>query len=308
MEKYFKNKRSAIVISLFSMMLWGSAIPLIKATYREMEVAPDDAGAKVLVAGARFCIAGLMGLVYFLLLHREKKTPVHISWKYVGILCLFQTSFQYSFYYLGLSRTLGVKAAVIQSCNAFFIVILSALMMKDDRLTPRRLLSLLIGTAGIVVTNFQAGTSLHFRFTGEGFILIAALFGALATVFVRKYGKHQDPALASGLQFFLGSLPLIVLGAALCHEWPKVTPAAVLMLLYGGFISATAFMLWSMVLRYQNSGEFGVYRLFIPVFGSLFSVLFLKERFTASIFAGMVLVLLGSLILNLPARKKRGEK
>ncbi len=304
MEKYFKNKRSAIVISLFCMLLWGSAIPLIKASYRVMEVASDDVGAKLLVAGVRFCIAGLMGLGYFLLLNRGKPRGT-VSWKYVGILCLLQTTLQYLFYYLGLSNTPGVKAAVIQSSNAFFIVILSALVMRDDRLTPRRLLSLAIGTAGIVAANFQAGSFFSFHLTGEGFLLIATLFNAMATVFVRKWGKGQDPALASGLQFFVGSLPLIALGAALCRQWPHFSPVALVMLLYGGFISSTAFALWSMVLRYQSSGEFGIYRLFIPVFGSLFSVLFLGEYFTLEICIGMVLVLLGSLILNLPDRKKK---
>ena len=304
MEKYFKNKGSAIAISMFCMMLWGSALPVIKATYRIMEVSSDDVGAKLLVAGIRFFLGGVMALGYYALLNRGKPMQKP-NWKYIIMLGLLQTSFQYIFYYMGLAHTLGVKAAVIQASNAFFIVIISAMVIKGDRLTVRRLVSLAIGTAGIVVANFQAGSFSGFKMTGEGFLVLAALFSALASVFVAKYGKGKDAFFAGGMQFFLGSLPLIVMGLALCKQWPQVNASGVLLLLYGAFISATAFPLWSLVLRYQSSGEFGVYRLFIPVFGALFSVLFLKERFTTEIFIGMVLVLLGSLILNLPTKKKK---
>lgn len=297
MERYFRDKKCAIIISLFCMILWGSAIPLIKCTYSVMHIAPENIGAKILVAGIRFCIAGILGLGYFALLDHEKSN-VKLSWKYVLILSLIQTSIQYLFYYLGLANTMGVKASIIQASNAFFIVIISAMVLKDDKITPRRMMSLVIGTAGIIIANLKPGSEMSFHMNGEGFILAATIFNATATVYVRKYGKNQNAALVSGLQFFMGSIPLIIIGMVCCKELPVFTVQAVLMLVYGGFISATAFTLWSILLKYQNSGEFGVYKLFIPVFGSVFSLLVLKESFTPNLLVGMVLVLLGSLILN----------
>lgn len=303
MERYFKDKRFSIIISLFCMILWGSAIPLIKCTYSELCIAPENIGAKIMVAGIRFCIAGILGLGYFALLNHEKPDVKNVSWKYVVILSLIQTSIQYLFYYLGLANTMGVKASIIQASNAFFIVIISAIVLKNDKITPRRMMSLLIGTAGIIVANLKPGSELSFHITGEGFILAATIFNAMATVYVRKYGKNQNAVLVSGLQFFMGSIPLIIIGMLCCKEYPVYSVQGVLMLVYGGFISATAFTLWSMVLKYQNSGEFGVYKLFIPVFGSIFSVLFLKESFTLNLLVGMVFVLLGSLILNKKNKK-----
>lgn len=304
MERYFQNRKSAVIISLFCMLLWGSAIPLIKSTYSVMCISPEDVGAKILVAGIRFCMAGLLGLFYFALLNRGRGRTKPVNWRYVLILSLMQTSIQYLFYYLGLANTMGVKASIIQSSNAFFVVIISAMVMRDDRLTPQRLLSLLIGTVGIVISSLKPGSEMGFHLNGEGAILVATIFNALATVYVRKSGKNQDPALVSGLQFFVGSLPLMAVGFALCRTMPTFTPQSILMLLYGGFVSATAFTLWSMVLKYQSSGEFGIYKLFIPIFGSIFSIIFLRERFTLSLLAGMLLVLLGSLILN----KKPGKQ
>ncbi len=183
------------------------------------------------------------------------------------------------------------------------MVIISALILKDDRITLRRVLSLLIGTAGIIVVNFQPGSGASFHLNGEGAILLSTMFNALATVYVRKYGKEQDPALASGLQFLIGSLPLILLGWYIRGEFLQLNISALLMLFYGGFVSATAFTLWSMVLKHQSSGEFGIYKLFVPIFGSVFSVMILGESFTSNLLIGMIMVLAGSLILNWRPRK-----
>lgn len=303
MKHSFKNKKFAIAISLFCMVLWGSAIPLIKSTYTTLQIGPDDIGGKMLVAGIRFFFAGLLGLTYFFLLDREKANAKNLTWKYVLILSLLQTSIQYLFYYVGLSHTMGVKASIIQASNAFFVVIISALILKDDKITLQRMISLLIGTAGILVVNFQSGSELSFHLNGEGALLAATIFNALATVYVRKCGKNQNPALATGLQFLIGSLPLIAIGWIIRGEFLTLNLQATLMLLYGGFVSATAFTLWSMVLKYQSSGEFGVYKLFIPIFGSIFSILILKEDFTLNLLIGMVLVLVGSLILNRKPQK-----
>ena len=75
-------------------------------------------------------------------------------------------------------------------------------------------------------------------------------------------------------------------------------PKSIILLVYAAFISATAFTIWTIVLKYHSAGEFGVYKLFIPLFGSILSVIFLGESFTIYLAIGMVLVLSGSLVLN----------
>ena len=49
----------------------------------------------------------------------------------------------------------------------------------------------------------------------------------------------------------------------------------------------------------------GMYKLFIPIFGSVLSVLILGESFTRNLFVGLVLVIIGSLVLNVDIRKYR---
>lgn len=301
------DKRKAILLSIFAMLLWGSAIPLIKATYAELAIGKGDTGLKILVAGIRFLLAGIMTFAYFKVSHRGHKIDLKkINWKFIVLLALVQTSLQYIFYYIGLSHTAGVKSSIIQSTNAFIVVLISAVLLPDEKINPNIIFALILGTLGIFITNYT-GESLMggLHFSGEGFILIATFFNALATVMLRKYGKGKNPFVVTSLQFTLGSLVLIALGIALTGGFLAVTPKGMAMILYGAFISACAFSIWTWVLQQYSANEFGVYKLFIPIFGSLLSVIFLGEAFTLKLAIGMALVLLGSLILNLNKKKAR---
>ncbi len=298
MEKFFKNKKNAIFISLIAMLLWGSAIPLIKSTYAVLDVARDDTGMKILIAGMRFFLAGVITTIYFKIFNKEKVDVKKINIKFIIILGFIQTTVQYLFYYIGLSNTEGVKAAIIQASNAFFVVILSAVLIKSEKINKKIILSLLLGTMGILIVNYKPGSSFSFTVNGEMAILIATICNAMGTVLVRKYGREENPFVLNATQFIIGAIPLLIIGILTKKNPLELNITAVLMLLYGGFISATSFTLWTIVLKYHSSGEFGIYKLFIPIFGSLLSIIILGEKFTINLLIGLTLVLLGSFVLN----------
>lgn len=299
-----KNKKFAIIFSIFAMFLWGSAIPTIKTTYLELGIGASDTGQKILVAGIRFFMAGIITLIYFLIFDKNYKDFKKLDWKFVIILGLIQTSIQYLFYYIGLSNTFGVKSSIIQAANSFIVVIFSALLLPEDKINSKMILALVIGTIGIIITNTGkpiGGEAM--KLTGEGFIIVSTSVNALCTVLVRKYGKGMNGYLLTGLQFFVGSIILIIVGRSLSGGWISFTSKAAILLVYAAFISATAFTIWTLVLQKHSANEFGIYKLFIPLFGSILSVIVLGEVFTLRLALGMVLVLSASLILNINKRK-----
>lgn len=293
-----KEKKWAIIFSLIAMLLWGSAIPLIKLTYIEAGILPNDPGGKIFIAGIRFFMAGLLTYIYFFIFNRQKVERNKINYKFIIILALIQTTLQYSTYYIGLSNTLGSLAAVIQASNAFITVIISVILIADEKFTKRKVAALIIGSIGIIIINLKDAGNFHFKLTGEGFILIATTLNALASVLIRKYGRDQNSFLMTGTQFLLGATPLIIIGA-LSHTSPvNVSLKFFLMLCYGAFISATSFTIWTSVLQRHSASEFGIYKLFIPIFGTILSVLVLGEELTIYIILGLIFVLLGAVVLN----------
>jgi len=293
-----KEKRWAIIFSLIAMLLWGSAIPLIKLTYLHAGILPDDPGGKIFIAGIRFFMAGLLTYIYFFLFNKEKVERDKINFKFIIILALIQTTLQYSTYYIGLSNTLGSLAAVIQASNAFITVIISVILIADEKLTARKVAALIIGSIGLLIINLKDAGSFHFKLTGEGFILIATTLNALASVLIRKYGRDQNSFLMTGTQFLLGATPLIIIGALTHTSIVNFDLKLFLMLSYGAFISATSFTIWTSVLQRHSASEFGIYKLFIPIFGTILSVLFLGEELTIYIILGLIFVLLGAVVLN----------
>ena len=283
-----KNKKIAIVATLMAMLLWGSAIPTIKTTYQELGI-----------AGIRFFLAGLLGFLYLKLFNKEKIVKEDISYKYIFVLSLTQTFVQYLIYYIALSNTSGVKAAIIQSSNAFMVVLISLVLLPAEKVHPKTIIAIILGTIGIIVVNGGlSGMTTEFNPMGEGLILLSTFFNALSSVYVRKNDKNQNEYLVTASQFILGSIPLIIIGKILHPQALVFTGKSILLLIYGAFISATAYVIWNTVLKYQKASEMGMYKLFIPIFGSILSVIILGEYFTFNLMMGLVLVMLGSLVLN----------
>lgn len=303
-----KNKKFAILATIFAMVLWGSAIPTIKTTYMELNIGRSDTGSQILIAGIRFFLAGLLGLIYYKKFSKEKSEKENISLKYIVILSLIQTSIQYMIYYIALSNTQGVKASIIQASNSFIVVILSFFLLPNEKIHPNTILAIILGTLGIVVVNGGfSNMGSEFNPLGEGLILISTTFNALSSIYVRKYGQNQDQFFATAAQFILGSIPLIIIGLIMNDKTLAFTPKSVILLAYGAFISATAYVIWNQVLKIYSANEMGMYKLFIPIFGSVFSVIFLGENFTLNLLIGLILVMLGSVILNVGKKKKVRE-
>src|SRR5699024_2188172 len=111
--------------------------------------------------------------------------------------------------------------------------------------------ALILGTAGIVVTNMgKGGSEAGFKLTGEGFILMSTTVNALCTVLIRKYGQKENSYFLMAMQFIIGSSLMIITGLILRDASLNFNPKAIILLVYAAFISATAFTIWTIVLKY----------------------------------------------------------
>ena len=128
-----------------------------------LSIESGDIGSRLLVAGLRFFVAGIITIFYFKIFNREDRVDFKsLNYKFLIKIALLQITLHYLFYYTGLFYTEGVKASVIQSFNAFIIVVFSALLIKGDRLTKRKIVALVIGTIGIIFINSGGNISTSF--------------------------------------------------------------------------------------------------------------------------------------------------
>ena len=70
--------------------LWGSATPTIKIAYELFRVPANDTASRLVLAGARFIITGIMTILFGSLLQRKLLFSKKESWGKIFILSLFQ--------------------------------------------------------------------------------------------------------------------------------------------------------------------------------------------------------------------------
>ncbi|WKY44889.1 DMT family transporter [Eubacteriaceae bacterium ES2] len=258
-------------------LLWGSAYPFIKIGYQLFAI--ETTGSQILFAGCRFSMAGIMTWVIASVYKKELVFPDRSEWTSIISLGLIQTSFQYLFFYIGLANTTGVKAAIINPMSVFLVIFFAHLILKE-KLTRYKIFGCLLGMAGVLIVQLN-GVSLNgdFKFLGEGFMLLACLASALGTIMTRVYTKKSDAMTLTAFQLCFGGLVLIGVGLLSGGQIHPTNVLALLVLFYLAVLSATAFSVWTILIKHNPVGIVAVYSFMIPVFGVILSGLILGEAF-----------------------------
>lgn len=288
-------------IAVFCTLLWGTAFPAIKIGYELFRIGADDIPTKLLFAGARFVIAGIIVLLIGLagsknggakpVLHGRDILPI-------SLLSLFQTYGQYLLLYIGIVNVTGTRSALYTSAAAFTSVLLSAIVFKSDNLTVRKICGCLIGLAGIVVMVYGGETG-GFDLAGDGLVIMSNVFGGIGNVISKKINNGRSPAQVSGWQLFLGGAALILTGVIFGGRLIFYDGYCVMILMYLGAMAGGAFMLWTMLLFHNPVSKVAVYNLLIPVFGTMWSGIFLGENiFTLQNLFSLLLVCSGIFLVN----------
>ncbi|WP_392486789.1 DMT family transporter [Haloimpatiens sp. FM7315] len=298
-ENILTNSYVIMLLALIACFLWGSAFPSIKIGYKLFEINKTNTYGKILFAGYRFLLSSMLILIFCTISKLSIKIKKEAFFKLI-LLGVIQTFLQYIFFYIGLSNTSGVKGAIISSSNTFFSVLLPHFFYREDKITYKRLIGVILGFIGVVIVNLKAGSfDGGFKFTGEGFIILSSLAGAFAGIYTKKLAKDISPFAVSGYQLFTGSIALILVGTLGASQNITFTTKGSILLLYMAFISAAAFSIWAVLLKYNGVGKVSIYKFSIPIIGSFLSFFLLNESFKSSnvIFA-IILVSLGIYLIN----------
>ena len=306
MKGIFENKWSVIGIAILCSVLWGSAFPVIKVSYDELQMASDDIIAKIVFAGIRFLLAGIIVLVILLLMDAKQILVTRRQFFILIILGVVQTALQYFFFYNGLAKVTGMQGSILSSSGAFFTVLIAHFYYKNDRLNWKKAIGLIAGFTGIVVANWGQQLELNFRLDGEGYMILAAITTAIATIMVKELATGIHPFAITGWQLSLGAIVMLIVGVPQLNEGAIVfTPLGWGLYIYSALLSAVAFALWYSILKYNNAGEISMYKFIIPVSGTILSALFIPgEELNFFIFIAMALVAVGIIAVNYKGKKK----
>ncbi|OMF02370.1 EamA family transporter [Paenibacillus amylolyticus] len=267
-----------MLVASLCCLLWGSAYPSIKLGYIAFNILPEDIASKYVFAGYRFTLAGMLLLLLSRIVRKQKLQLTKPQWTGLIMLGILQTGLQYMFFYVGVANTTGVKGSIMNATTTFFSVVLAHFIYKNDKLSRNKIVGCLLGFVGVIIVNFHTDLlAFSFSFTGEGFVIIAALVFSVTALYAKRLTATIDVLIITGVSLFVGGLVLTLLGLSLGGRVTHFTLESTSNLIYLALLSSVAFCLWNMLLKYNKVGRVSVYNFLIPVFGALLSALFLGE-------------------------------
>jgi len=212
---------------------------------------------------------------------------------------LLNNAIPFSLIVWGQTQIASGLASILNATTPLFAVVVAHVLTDNEKVTPAKVLGLVIGFGGVVVL---IGTDV-LAVAASGDILAqlscacAALSYAFAGVFGRRFAlmKLQPMQVATG-QLTCSTLLLLPLTLGVDRPWRLPLPSAETALAIVGLAilcTAFAYILYFRILELAGAVNLLLVTFLIPPFAITLGVIFLGENLVASDLAGLALILVG---------------
>ena len=306
-EKLLTNRLVVFMIMLFLCIIWGSAYPIVKIGYDMLQIDKSHVPSIMMFAGIRYVATGLLLLIPGIIMSPKSFALNRAKQGCVLINTAFQVVGQYYFYYIGLARTPGTRAAIINSSTVFIAIFLAAFLFKTEKYNIVKFVASLMAVASVVVLNHVEGFGFSFSLKAEGFILVSSFLTAVATCLQKPLvGKTGVMPLCS-YSFLLGGVLFLIYAFSFGGKIVIAGPNAYALLVYVSLVSALGFSIQALLLKYNDVSVISIYRIMLPVSGVILSAVMLKEHdilFRLNTLVSLFLMIGAMLLLGAGRRKK----
>ena len=294
-----KERTLAIALAVLVTFLWSTSWVLIKLGLRQSLPA-------LTFAGLRYTLAFLC-LLPFMLLNREQRTQLKRlegrDWGRLVALGLVYYTFTQGSQFLSLAYLPAALVSMLLNLTPV-VVALGGLFFLGEKLELGHWLGLLLAVVGVLVF-FQPGSLPPDPWFGLAVAIFGVLTNAASSVMGRNVnqGRRLPVLLVTFVSMGVGALLLLLLGG-LIQGFGGLTWTHWLLIAWLAVVNtALAFTLWNFSLRVLRAVESSILNsLMLPQIAIL-AFFFLGERLSGREFAGLVLVSLGVILVQVSSFK-----
>jgi len=278
--------------------LWG-------ASFLFMRIAVPEFGP---VALSAMRVAGAALLLLPLLAARGQVGALREHWRPIGIVGITNSALPFlGFAYAAASLETGLSS-IFNSTSPLFAALI-AWAWLGDRLTPTRLLGLVIGFGGVVwIAWDRAGVRAGATGWAVAACIVASLFYGWSSTFAKKrLTGVPSLAVAAGSQLSA----TIALAVPAAFAWPALAPSASawgMTAVLAVACTGLAYVLYFRLIANVGPVNAIAVTFLVPIFAVLWGGVFLHERLTLPLLAGCAVIFLGTALttglLRLPARRR----
>lgn len=273
--------------------LWGGSFFFVGVAV--MEVPP------LTIAAARVCIAAavLLLVLYFAGLKLPRQREV---WQAFFIMGLFNNAIPFSLIFWGQSQIPSGLASILNATTPISTVLVAHALTTDEKLTPGRLVGVLVGLAGVVVMiGPDLLSGLGRNVLAQAACLLATLSYAFGAVFGRRFRRlGVAPMQVAGGQLIASSVILLPVALLADRSWQLALPSwpAIGAIVALAVVStALAYVIYFRVMAVAGSNV-NLVTLLVPVSAILLGVLVLDETLAPRHLLGMAAIALGLLAID----------
>jgi drug/metabolite transporter (DMT)-like permease len=286
-NRIMNGREWAILLTLA--VIWGGAFFFIKVAVTHVE--------PLTYVWLRLTIAAA-ALWLVLRWRRERLNLPREVWAAIIVLALLNNVIPFALFGWGQRHIASGLASILNATTPIWGVIVANFLTRDERMTPTKLIGVLVGFAGVatmigpgLISNFGSGL------LGQLACLAGALCYAFAGVWARRFkALGITPIKVAASQLISGAA--IMAPVALIVEQPWLQPAPPLAA-WGAIIAlalvctAFAYILYFRLIDSAGATNALLVTLLVPPTAIMLGGLFLGEQLTLSQFAGMGFIAIG---------------
>ncbi|HEX2172479.1 MAG TPA: DMT family transporter [Dehalococcoidia bacterium] len=288
-------KLRTIVLFVVLCFLWGAAYPFIKIG---LEYAPPFAFGALRIVLSSILLTGII----LVIARRGPRWDRTQGW--VLLLGCLNIGGLMIGMNLGLTVVSAGEGSVLIYTQPLMVALLAHVFL-GERLTGGRLIGVLTGFVGMVIAlSDRIRPGENPAWWGYLLLLGGALSWSAATVLFKRLQGRLDLMWTVVLQNLYGSLPLLILVAAVERRPIVWAPEFVILTVGLAFFSAAlAYLIWFYLLSQGAASSVSAYLFLVPVFGVLSSAVVLNERPGPAVLFGGLLIMAGIYLVNRTPRR-----
>jgi drug/metabolite transporter (DMT)-like permease len=284
--------RAGLLLGLLC-FLWGAQSVSIKFSNQGMP--------PLMAAALRSLVAGILVWGYARLKGRDVAFPQGQARHALMIGFLFGVEFL--FLYWSLVYTPVSRSLIFLYTHPFWVALGAHFLLKGDRLTPGKLIGLVLAFGGVAAVFQGRSPELPTLYwVGDLMALSAAMFWAATTLYIKHITEkvsldHYQTLFAQ----LIYSFPILALGSV-AFEQPAdldLNSVVVASLIYQSVIVAFAsYLVWFWLIQRYMVSRLAAFTFMAPLFGVILGGLILDEPLTLLVWIGLSCVAGGVYVVN----------
>lgn len=273
-------------------LLWGGSFFLIAVAVTGLPV--------LTIVAVRVAVAALV--LWLIVLATGRRLPRDPGvWGAFLVMGVLNNAIPFSLIVFGQTQIPSGLASILNATTPLWTVIVSGLMLADERASGRKLTGVALGLGGVaVMIGLDTLAGLGHQILPQMAVLGAAISYAFASVFGRRFRTMGVDPVVTAAGMVTASSAVLLPVALVVDGWPGGAPGQAWLAVgaLGVVCTGLAYVLYFRVLARAGATNISLVTFLVPVSAILLGWLFLNETLGAAHVIGMGLIAAGLALID----------